>query len=151
MDPHATGPCVIADEEYRRILREGLALFDAHKFFECHDKLEEAWKAVKQERKREPATDQRRDFTHGLILLSVAYHHWRNRNPIGTLRKYDEAMRLLAGYPARFEGVDLDALKKRAQREFEAFRKDPTTPWTAARVPKIPLAESGRRRGDRSG
>lgn len=129
---------MITDAEYRRILHEGLRLFNEHKFFECHDKLEEAWKEVKHEKKKEPGSDPRRDFTHGLILLAVAYHHWRNGNPIGALRKYDESKALLKPYPARFEGVDLARLRTRIQGDFEAYRADPRRPFDSSTVPRLP-------------
>lgn len=132
---------MITDTEYHRILQDGVRLFNAHKFFECHDKLEEAWKAVKQEKKKEPGTDPRRDFTHGLILLAVAYHHWRNGNRIGALRKYDESATLLAGYPGRFEGVDLAALRESSIAEFERYRADPARRFVAARAARIATTE----------
>jgi predicted metal-dependent hydrolase len=131
---------LITDAEYRKILQEGLRLFNEHKFFECHDKLEEAWKEVKHEKKKEPGSDPRRDFTHGLILLAVAYHHWRNGNPIGTIRKYDESKALLAPYPATFEGVDLATLKSATKRVFEAVRKTPKRPFDPGSVPVLAVA-----------
>ncbi|HEX9815649.1 MAG TPA: DUF309 domain-containing protein [Candidatus Thermoplasmatota archaeon] len=138
MDPHTAGAGLITDAEYKRILSDGIRLFNEHKFFECHDKLEEAWKEVKHEKKKEPGSDPRRDFTHGLILLAVAYHHWRNGNHIGALRKYDESKALLAPYPAKFEGVDLARIRTRTQRDFEAYRVDPRRPFEPSNVPRLP-------------
>lgn len=128
---------MITDEELRRILAEGVRLFDAGRFFECHDKLEEGWKAVKQEKKAEKAADPRRDFLHGLILLAVAFHHWRNANAIGSLRKWSEADRLLQAYPASFLGVEVGRVRAEAASLFREVARDPDAPFPAGRVPLL--------------
>ncbi|MBI2077687.1 MAG: DUF309 domain-containing protein [Euryarchaeota archaeon] len=129
---------MISDEEYERILREGVRLWNEHKFFECHDKLEEAWKAVKHEKKKEPASDPRRDFLHGLILLAVAYHHWRNGNRVGALRKRDEALAKLRRYPTSFAGIRLGPWRDAATKDFERLDRDPNAPFRADAVPLLP-------------
>lgn len=119
------------------ILDAGIRLWNQHRFFACHDKLEEAWKLVKHEKKREKAQDDRRDFIHGVILLAVAYHHWRNRNRIGALRKYDEAMRLLTPYPDTFMGVRLRELQDATAADFARLQVDPAAPYAARNVREI--------------
>ena len=130
---------MITDAEYRKILEDGIRLFNEQKFFECHDKLEEAWKEVKHEKKKEAGSDPRRDFTHGIILLAVAYYHWRNKNQVGALRKYDNSMKLFAPYKGTFEGLDLATLRRITKTQFEAYRKDPTRPFDPKTVPRLSL------------
>jgi predicted metal-dependent hydrolase len=128
---------LISEAQFRTTLREGLRLWNRHRFFACHDKLEEAWKEVKHEKKKEPASDPRRDFVHGLILLAVAYHHWRNRNRVGALRKLDEAMRLLTPYPNEFEGIHLRSLQDAVAADFARLQTDPRARYEAGNVPRI--------------
>ena len=128
---------MITDAEYSRILDEGARLWNEHRFFECHDKLEEAWKEVKHEKKREPAADARRDFVHGLILLAVAYHHWRNKNRIGAMRKRDEAFAKLNPYPGVFGGFALAPLRDAAWKDFARLDREPSAPFLPDRVPRL--------------
>lgn len=105
------------DAEVERILEEGLRLWNAHRFFECHDKLEEAWKLVKFEKKVERAKDPRRDFFQGLILYAVAYVHWQKGNRVGVERKRDEAHRLWEGYAGKFLGIDVDGIRAAVEED----------------------------------
>lgn len=130
---------MITDEEFARIFRDGLRMWNEHKFFECHDKLEEAWKEVKHEKKKDPGSDPRRDFTHGIILLAVAFYHWRNKNSLGALRKYDDAVKLLSPYRKPLEGVDPKALLNRVKKPFANLRRMAATPFDNAFVPALPL------------
>ena len=106
---------MITDNDYARILADGVRLWNEHKFFECHDKLEEAWKAVKHEKKREPAADPRRDLVHGVILLAVAYHHWRNQNFVGAQRKFEDGLGKLAAYPDASGGIHVGPLRAKGR------------------------------------
>lgn len=128
---------MISDAEYERIVAEGVRLWNEHRFFECHDKLEEAWKEVKQEKKSEPAKDPRRDFVHGVILLAVAYHHWRKGNRVGALRKRDEAMERLRRYPRVFGGYRIGDVVDAALLDFSRLDRDPTAPFRPETVPRL--------------
>ena len=122
---------------FDEILDEGIRLWNRHRFFACHDKLEEAWKLVKHEKKKERAKDHRRDFVHGFILLAVAYHHWRKRNRIGALRKYDEGMRLLTPYPNTFLGVHLRAVQDAVAEDFARLQARADARYVVRYVPTI--------------
>jgi predicted metal-dependent hydrolase len=130
----------VAEAEFHQILQAGVDLWNRHRFFACHDKLEEAWKQVKHEKKKEKASDPRRDFVHGIILLAVAYHHWRNRNRIGALRKLDEGMRLLSPYPDSFAGMDLRSLQDAVAADFARLQEAADAPYRGRNVPRIRLA-----------
>lgn len=128
---------MMSEAEFGAILRDGAGLWNEHRFFECHDKLEEAWKGVKQEKKSQPARDPRRDFTQGLILLAVAYHHWSKRNPVGALRKLREAEHLLDAYPSRFQGLDAPGLLRAVRDHFARLRADEAAELDLAGVPRL--------------
>ena len=119
----------MADEaELARILADGLRLWDERRFFECHDKLEEAWQALKQEKKSEPPKDPRRDFVHGVILLSAAYVHWQRGNRVGIERKLADAERLFRSGGRSGFGIDpqrLDAVEADLRRGIQGTAYDP--------------------------
>lgn len=105
-------------EDFDRIVREGAALWNAHKFFECHDKLEEAWRLVKHERKAEPAADPRRDAVHGLILYAAAYVHWMRGNSLGASRKLADARHAFTRSPlTSLAHVDLRQFRKAVEAD----------------------------------
>lgn len=90
----------VSPAEFDDAFRRGVELWNAHRWFECHDELESLWKRVKHEKKSEPARDPRRDVVHGVLLLAVAYHHWSRGNRIGLQRKLEEGRRLLERSPS---------------------------------------------------
>jgi predicted metal-dependent hydrolase len=57
--------------EYPEKYLEGIRLFNAEDFFECHDVLEELWSETLGEEKK---------FYQGLIQASVALFHFGNEN-----------------------------------------------------------------------
>jgi predicted metal-dependent hydrolase len=57
--------------EYPEKYLEGVRLFNAEDFFECHDVLEELWSETLGEEKK---------FLQGLIQASVALFHFGNEN-----------------------------------------------------------------------
>jgi predicted metal-dependent hydrolase len=78
---------------------EGLRLFNAEEFYECHDVLEELWADVLGEEKK---------FYQGLIQASVALFHFGNENFGGARKLYLSARNLLDAYPAHYMGIDLE-------------------------------------------
>lgn len=122
-------------EDLEARVGRGVELWNARRWFECHDELEGAWKAVKHEKKREPAQDPRRDFLHGLILLAVAYHHWSKGNRVGVQRKRKEAVALLASYPAEVYGVRLHAFVEAVAADLEWGQRG--APYSTARPPPL--------------
>ena len=80
---------------------EGLRLFNEHKFFECHDVLEELW--------AETTGDERR-FYQGLIQVAVSLFHFGNGNLGGARKLYHSSQKYLSAYPARYMGLDLESL-----------------------------------------
>lgn len=80
---------------------EGLRLFNAEDFFECHEVLEELWTETH---------DERRKFYQGLIQASVALFHFGNGNLGGARKVYLSSRKYLESYPAEYEGLKLKKL-----------------------------------------
>jgi predicted metal-dependent hydrolase len=81
------------DAGYRR----GIELFNAEQFFECHEVLEEVWRAA-------PAEE--RFFLQALIHFAVGFYHHQRGNPDGADRQLRKALRKLAGYLPNYGGLD---------------------------------------------
>lgn len=95
------------------LLREGVALFNRGEFYECHEVLEEAWRQ-----------DLRpcRHLYQGLLQFAVALYHVEQGNYAGALKVLGRARRHLAQLPARCQGVDVAALRARADVIEERIR-----------------------------
>ena len=90
--------------ERRAAFEEGLGLYEAGEYFECHEALEPAWMG----------TDDlaERALHQGLIKVAAAYVHAGRANPPGVVRNLEGARRHLAiaGPAAAAWGVDVVAL-----------------------------------------
>lgn len=82
-------------------LRHGIAQFNAGAYWECHETLEELWRA-------EP--DAVRYLYQGILLAGVGLYHLRRSNRRGALSKLRAAQLLLAPYVPMCMGVDVAAL-----------------------------------------
>jgi predicted metal-dependent hydrolase len=130
------------EAEFDAIVRAGAALWNAHKFFECHDKLEEAWRLVKHEKKAETASDPRRDAVHGLILYAAAYVHWSRSNPVGAARKLEDARRAFARTSVRrLARLDLETFRSAVEADLR--RATAGDAYEPGRVPSLGQRDPG--------
>lgn len=81
---------------------EGIALFRAEQYFEAHEELELAWRAVA------PGPDKL--FLQGLIQLAVSLEHWRRGNPRGARGQWEKARAKLEPLPPVYGGLPLGEL-----------------------------------------
>lgn len=86
-------------------LASGLDLFDATRWFEAHEVLEDAWRHLPKD-----TTD--RHFLQGLIQLAVCLEHTRRGNPRGAAGQLAKARAHLAGVPDVWRGVDVRATER---------------------------------------
>jgi predicted metal-dependent hydrolase len=121
-------------EEDERGLRLGLTQFNEGCFFECHDTLEEVWSGMRGER---------RDFFQGLIQVSVGLYHWSNANPGGALTLLERGLKRLSGYGARYEGVDLEALRSEVASARSAIEAGQPFPEALDALPKVRRGGAG--------
>jgi hypothetical protein len=96
--------------EERAQFDEGVRLFNAGFYFECHDVLEEMWSGVRGES---------RDFFQGLIQVAVAFYHVGRGNDAGARSMLDRALGRFVGYPDRYFGFELGAHRA----ELRAWRR----------------------------
>ena len=89
---------------------QGLALFNAGKFFECHEVWEIAWK---------DALGEPRAFFQGLIQAAVAILHAERGNCRGAISVYAKARARLDPLPGVFMGVALDEFRVALGEFFE--------------------------------
>jgi hypothetical protein len=81
------------------VMRRAAALFNHGLFFECHEFLEDVWRAA-------PAAE--RGFYHGVILIAAAFYHHEKGNLHGTRVKLKQGIAYLQPYLPRAHGVRVD-------------------------------------------
>lgn len=97
-------------------LVEGVALYHAQRFFECHEVLEVLW---------QDTNGRLKDFYKGLIHAAVACHHWSKGNLPGALTLARSASSYLARYGPVSCGLDVDGFRKRFSELFAWLRRHP--------------------------
>src|SRR5690242_1528979 len=83
-------------------LRAGIALFNGGEYWECHEALEDTWRA-------EP--DPVRYLYQGILLAGVGLLHVRRGNRRGAVAKLRAGYALLEPYAPACMGVDVGALR----------------------------------------
>lgn len=96
------------------MLEEGIALFNHHQFFECHEVLEQRWKATH---------DASKDFYKGLIQAAVAFHHWSKGNLAGALTLAKSSAKYLKRYEPSHAGVDVSGFLAQFSEMFQWLRR----------------------------
>lgn len=81
-------------------LAEGVALFNAQKFWHAHEAWERDWLT---------ASDPHKLFLQGLIQLAAAYHHVQRGTFRGGVRLFDAALQKLSGFPPNYANVDRES------------------------------------------
>ncbi len=102
------------DPDAIRAIRRGVEEFNAGRFFECHDTLEDVWHGI-----RGPA----RDFFQGIIQVSVGFYHLGNGNRIGAQSQLQKALSNLAPYGDHYAGMQLENLRREVQSWLERIRR----------------------------
>lgn len=96
----------------------GLRLFNAGKYFEAHEALEDAWNA---ERGRV------RDLYRGILQIAVVYLHITRRNFEGAIKVYGRSQRWIKDWPDVCRGIQVADLRKNADtaiREMQRLGKE---------------------------
>jgi dTDP-4-amino-4,6-dideoxygalactose transaminase/predicted metal-dependent hydrolase len=82
--------------------REGIALFNAKKFYDAHEVLEDVWRE---------SPGREKPFLQAIIQVAVALHHYSTANLVGARSLLTRAARNLAGYPDEYGGINLAMLR----------------------------------------
>ncbi len=93
---------------------EGIALFNAQKFWHAHEAWEELWLA---------ASGDEKIFLQGLIQFAAAYHHVQRGTFRGAIRLFDGALSKVATVPVHFLGVDCTDVVATAQKHRASLAK----------------------------
>jgi predicted metal-dependent hydrolase len=94
------------------LLVEGVRLFNAGRWFEAHEVLEDAWRA-------EPT--ELRHLYQGLLQVGVGLHHAARGNLRGALNLLDRGMGHLERFRPRCLGLDVDTLLRDAAAQRHAL------------------------------
>jgi hypothetical protein len=94
---------------------EGLAHFNARKFFEAHEFWEEIWLVE---------TEPEKTFLQGLIQITAAFHHRHRGNPEGTELLLAAGIVKLLRFPHDHHGLAIGALRENAKQWARALGND---------------------------
>jgi len=87
-------------------LRKGIDEFNAWRFYDCHETLEDVWRDSGS--KGDDVGDT--NFYQGLIKLAAGFHHLLRGNYHGATTLLADGLRLLDPYRPTTLGVDVDHL-----------------------------------------
>jgi len=93
--------------EREKKFEEGLAHFNAKKFFEAHEFWEEIWLVESEPEKT---------FLQGLIQVTAAFHHRQRGNPEGVELLLAAGIVKLLRFPADHHGLAIGELRENAKR-----------------------------------
>ena len=85
-------------------LQNGVALFNAGRFFDAHEVLEDVWREA-------PRHSPLRRHLQGMVQLAVAFHHQSKGNHVGARSVLERAVRNISGADSSFPDLDLDRLR----------------------------------------
>jgi len=93
--------------ERQKKFEEGLAHFNARKFFEAHEFWEEIWLVE---------CEPEKTFLQGLIQITAAFHHHQRGNPEGAELLLASGIVKLLRFPPDHRGLSIGALRENAKR-----------------------------------
>ncbi|MDX1383401.1 MAG: DUF309 domain-containing protein [Thermoanaerobaculia bacterium] len=97
----------LSGEERRRLLREGVDLFNRHRFFAAHEAFEEVWRST---------CPEPRDLWQGLIQVAAGMYHYLERGrPDVARRVLAKGRTRLLGRPPREMGLDVAGVVARVE------------------------------------
>jgi uncharacterized protein len=92
----------------------GLRLFNAGKYFEAHEALEDAWNAER---------GKVRDLYRGILQIAVVYLHITRRNFEGAIKVYGRSQRWIKDWPDVCRGIQVADLRKNADTAIREMQK----------------------------
>ena len=104
----------LSEAEKRTALVKGIAEFNAWRFYDCHETLEDVWRAE---------DGPLADFFQGLIKLAAGFHHLLRGNHKGAVTVLGDALTLLQPYSPSCMGLDVRRLTDEASACYERIRE----------------------------
>jgi predicted metal-dependent hydrolase len=99
---------------------EGIALFNAGRYFDAHEVWEHVWRGC-------PAADRR--FVQSLIQAAVALYQWERGNAVGARTQLERGRSKAADYPPQHLGIDLARLWREVASVLDAPPPSVTRPY----------------------
>src|SRR5512147_2806545 len=93
---------------------EGLRLFNAGKYFEAHEALEDAWNDEKG-----PV----RELYRGILQIAVTYLHITRQNYNGALKVYGRSQKWIKDWPPVCRGIEVGKLRQDAEAVIDEVRR----------------------------
>jgi predicted metal-dependent hydrolase len=106
--------------------------FNAQRFFEAHEVLEELWLP----QRREPNGD----FFKGLIQLAGAFVHLQKRRPDPAVALLQRAHSNLAKYPSVHHSIDVGLVLNLIERWRDCVNANPRLSLTVDNAPQLALS-----------
>lgn len=97
----------------REVVLAAAREFNAGRYFEAHEALEEGLDAV---------PDELWELFVGLIQIAVGYHKLTQGLWSGAAAMFKKALAKVDGFDADAGGIDLEALRRRVRRDLQALR-----------------------------
>ncbi|GMK41513.1 hypothetical protein PCCS19_45700 [Paenibacillus sp. CCS19] len=98
-------------------------------YFECHELLEEYWKAHQGE--------ELTNTWHGLIQVAVGLYHHRRGNTAGAVKMWSSALTRLTTDKLEQLGLDAEAMLRDLAQRRDALASDASYPYTDMELPII--------------
>jgi predicted metal-dependent hydrolase len=107
--------------------------FNAQLYYEAHDVLEEIWLPIRGHAQAR--------FYQGLIQMAGGFVHLQKQRLGPAARLFALALANFEDYPARHEGIDLDAIRRicRDYRQAVIDSGETINPWSKDRAPQLVL------------
>ena len=104
----------LSEAEKREALAKGIREFNAWRFYDCHETLEDVWRAE---------DGPLADFFQGIIKVAAGFHHLLRGNHKGAVNLLGHALTLLEPYRPACMGVDVQRLIDEASTCYERVRE----------------------------
>jgi predicted metal-dependent hydrolase len=92
----------------------GLRLFNAGRYFEAHEALEEAWNEE---------SGKVRDLYRGILQIAVVYLHITRGNYNGAVKVYERSQKWMQGWPEVCRGIQVGRLRRDAETLIEEVKR----------------------------
>ncbi|MDX9990586.1 MAG: DUF309 domain-containing protein [Anaerolineales bacterium] len=115
---------------------EGIAAFNAGRYFEAHELLEEAWLAE---------TGEIRDLYRGILQIAVCYYHLTRQNYEGAQKMYARSLKWLTKWQPNCRGVRVSQLLRDAENVIQtlgALGPDRISEFQISDLPPIQFDEA---------
>lgn len=94
---------------------KGIRQFNERKFFDCHETLEDVWRAYLE-------TD--REFIQGIIQVAVAYYHLGRDNPVGFKKLVDRGLPRVKKYDRLYFGLDMENFVAKVEKDYSLLESE---------------------------